>query len=118
MNKNEKAPWTLVMGVYVLIAILGTILPMSQFIPASIDGEFSVQGMFQEMTSTRTLTGIGLDLTVAVWAGIAFGIVEIKRHKVRHWWIALVGTFLIGFSFSLPFFLFLRERALARQASS
>lgn len=103
------------MIVYLVIAVLGTVLPMSQFIPASIDGEFTVQGMFQEMTSTRTLTGVSLDLTVAVWAGLAFGFIEIKRHKVRHWWIALVGTFLIGFSFSLPFFLFLRERALFKK---
>ncbi|NCN04038.1 MAG: DUF2834 domain-containing protein [Spirochaetales bacterium] len=97
---------------YLVIAIIGIILPMSQFIPASLDGEFSVGGMLEEMTNTRTLTGVSLDLTVALLAGMSFGIFEVRRQRIRWAWVALLGTFLIGFSFRLPFFLFLREGAL------
>lgn len=97
--------------IYLVLAILGIVLPMSQFIPASLDGEFSVAGMIEGMTANRTVTGVTLDFMVAVVTGIIFGVFEAVRLKIRLAWIPLVGTFLIGFSFGLPFFLYLRERA-------
>jgi hypothetical protein len=103
--------------IYLVLAIVGIALPMSQFIPASMAGEFSVGEMFRQMTATRTITGVTLDFMVAVATGLFFGVTETVRIKVRLWWIALAGTFLIGFSFGLPFFLFLRERALERAAA-
>jgi hypothetical protein len=99
--------------IYLILAVIGIILPMSQFIPAAAEGSFSVAGMAAEMTATRTVTGIALDFLVAVAAGFTFGLFEIRRLKIRRWWIPLIGTFFIGFSFGLPFFLHLRERALA-----
>jgi hypothetical protein len=98
--------------IYLVLAIIGIALPMSQFIPASLAGEFSVGGMFAQMTATRTITGVTLDFFVAVVTGLYFGITETVQKRVRLWWIALIGTVLIGFSFGLPFFLFLRERTL------
>jgi hypothetical protein len=100
--------------IYLALAILGIILPMSQFIPASLDGEFTIGGMFQAMTANRTITGVTLDFTVAVITGLFFGVLEAIRLRIKLAWIALVGTFLIGFSFGLPFFLYLRELALER----
>ena len=102
--------------IYLVLAVAGIILPMSQFIPASLAGEFTVSDMFAQMTATRTITGVTLDFMVAVVTGLYFGITESVQKRVRLWWIALGGTFLIGFSFGLPFFLFLRERALEREA--
>jgi hypothetical protein len=55
--------YLMIRTIYLVAAILGIILPMIQFIPASVA-------------------------------------------------IPLAGTFFIGFSFGLPFFLYLRERAL------
>ena len=100
--------------IFLVLAILGVVLPMSQFIPASLDGEFTVGGMFEAMTADRTITGVTLDFTVAVVTGLVFGIYEAIRLKMKLAWIPLVGTFLIGFSFGLPFFLYLRELALER----
>lgn len=100
--------------VFLLLAALGIVLPMSQFIPASIDGEFTVGGMVAEMTATRTITGVTLDFMVAAVTAVIFGALEARRLRIRTAWIALIGTFLIGLSFGLPFFLYLRERAVNR----
>lgn len=102
--------------VYLLLAVAGTVLPMSQFIPASIAGEFSIGGMFAAMFANRTITGVSLDFLVVVTTGLVLGITETIRLRVRLWWVALTGTFLIGASFGLPFFLFMRELAIAQQA--
>ncbi|MFW5689120.1 MAG: DUF2834 domain-containing protein [Spirochaetota bacterium] len=101
---------------FLVLALLGIVLPMSQFIPASIDGEFTVAGMFAEMTATRTITGVTFDFMVVVVTAIVFGAWEAFRLKIRLAWIPLLGTFLFGASFGLPFFLYLRERAIVREA--
>lgn len=103
---------------YLGLAFVGIILPMSQFIPASLDGEFSVGGMFEAMFANRTIAGVSLDFTVVVVTAIAFGVAEAVRLRLRLAWIALAGTFLIGASFGLPFLLYLRERAIEAGGSA
>jgi len=102
---------------FLLLSVAGIILPMSQFIPASISGEFTIGGMFAAMTSSRTITGVTFDFLVVVLTALAFGIIESIRLKIKWAWVCLVGTFLIGASFGFPFFLFLREGALAKRQS-
>jgi hypothetical protein len=95
--------------IYLVLAVAGAVLPMSQFIPASIDGTFSVAALIADSTDTRLVTGLTLDLAVAALSGVTFILVDSIRKKIKLAWIALVGTVLIGFSFGLPFYLFLRE---------
>jgi hypothetical protein len=95
--------------VYLTLAVLGTILPMSQFIPASIEGSFSIGALWADSTDTQLVTGLTYDLMVAAVTGLLFIVVDAVRNKIKLAWISVVGTFLIGFSFGLPFYLFLRE---------
>ena len=104
-------------AIFLILAILGTVLPMSQFIPASMDGEFTVGGMFEAMTADRTITGVTFDFFVVVLTALVFGAYEGVRLRIKWFWVPLIGTFLIGASFGFPFFLYLRERAIERQAS-
>ncbi len=104
--------------VYLVLAALGTILPMSQFIPASIEGTFSVAALWADSTDTQLVTGLTYDLMVAAVTGLLFIVVDAVRHKIRLAWISLLGTFLIGFSFGLPFYLFLREVKLRPNVAS
>ena len=101
--------------IYFILAIIGIILPMSQFIPATIAGEFSLDGLFKDMTQNRILTGVSLDFFIAATAAIVFIIIEGRKKKVSLVWVAIAGTFLIGLSFGLPFFLYLRERSLEKR---
>ncbi len=103
---------------YLILAILGAVLPLSQFVPASMDGSFSVANLVNELMATRNLRGIAFDLMVAAVTGIVFIIAEARRLSIRLVWIPLLGTVLIGFSFGLPFFLFLRERNAPRGQGS
>ncbi|MFP4331501.1 MAG: DUF2834 domain-containing protein [Alkalispirochaetaceae bacterium] len=94
---------------YLLLAILGAVLPLSQFVPASIDGSFSVGQLISELMATRNLRGVAFDLLVAAVTGVVFMVVEGRRKRVAHLWLPLIGTVFVGFSFGLPIFLFLRE---------
>ena len=104
--------------IFLALAVLGIVLPMSQFIPASLDGEFTVAGMFDAMFANRTIAGVSLDFTVVVLTAIIFGAFEAARLKIKLAWIPLIGSFAIGASFGLPFFLYLRELALAKESTS
>jgi uncharacterized membrane protein len=101
--------------IYLIIAVLGAVLPLSQFIPASLAGQFSIGGLIDDITANRNVAGLSLDLGVAALAGIVFMVAETVRMRIRLAWIAIVGTIIIGFSFGLPFFLFLRELRLAKK---
>lgn len=101
-------------SLYLVLAAAGTVLPMSQFIPATMAGEFSVAGMFEAMFANQVIAGVSLDFTVVVVTALVFAGFETARLKIKTAWIPFVGTFLIGASFGLPFFLYLRERALER----
>ena len=37
---------------------------------------------------------------------------ESKKLNMKNMWVVYIGTFLIAFAFSAPFFLFLRERRI------
>lgn len=100
--------------VYLALAVAGIILPMSQFIPASLAGEFTITGMFDAMFANQTIAGVSLDFTVVVFTCLFLAVTETLRLRVRLWWVALAGTFLIGASFGVPFFLFMRELSLDR----
>ena len=95
---------------YLVLALLGAALPLSQFVPASIDGSLTVTSLLSEAMATRTLRGLSFDLLLAAITGIIFMVVQSRREGLRHLWAPLLGTLFIGFSFGLPLFLYLRER--------
>ena len=55
---------------------------------------------------------ISRDLLIGASAVFIWIVNESKRLSIRYMWIVYLGTFLIAFAFSAPFFLFLRERRL------
>lgn len=103
---------------YLCLAVLGAALPLSQFVPASMDGSFSVANLLSELMSTKNLRGIAFDLGIAALTGVVFMIAEARRMKIRLVWLPLLGTVLIGYSFGLPLFLYLRERARTNGSDS
>ncbi|WP_174274952.1 DUF2834 domain-containing protein [Sphingomonas bacterium] len=97
--------------IYAMLALLGAAIPMAPFVPwvaaHGIDARLFVQALF----ANRISAFFGLDVIVSAVVLILFVLVEGKRAKVRHRWLPIVATCLIGVSCGLPLFLALRERA-------
>ena len=55
---------------------------------------------------------ISRDLLVGASAIFIWIVNESKKLNMKNMWVVYVGTFLIAFAFSAPFFLFLRERRI------
>ena len=70
-------------------------------------------GLFiRELFANRIGGFFGLDVVVSALVLIPFVFVEGRRLGVKRLWLPVVGTLLVGVSFGLPHFLFLRESQL------
>jgi hypothetical protein len=99
---------------YLILSVLGFLLPYSQFLPWLREHGFDWQEFRYEMFENRIASFFVYDVLVAAGALLVFMIVEGARVGVRHLWAPILGTFLVGVSFALPLFLFLREERLRK----
>jgi hypothetical protein len=100
--------------IFLALAILGIILPYSQFISYMLDGGLDVIVMLELLFSNRISSFIAMDLFVSAIVFLFFVFDESKRLELGDLWIPLAGTFLVGMSFGFPIFLYLREKKIKR----
>ncbi len=100
--------------IYLILAILGALLPMiSNFQFAYEYGfAFDIKKFIQLANDNPAAESISRDLFISASAVFIWIINEAKKLDIKNMWIVYIGTFLIAFAFSAPFFLFLRERRL------
>ena len=99
---------------YLLLAIAGAILPMiSNFHFAMEYGpSFDIKKFILLANANPAAESLSRDLFIGASAIFIWIINESKRLNMKNMWIVYIGTFLIAFAFSAPFFLFLRERRI------
>ncbi len=94
---------------YLALAILGFILPYSQFIPWLMEHRLNVPLLFAEILESRLSGFAWLDVIISALALLVFIGKDGRKERIPHLWLPILGTFLIGVSFGLPMFLCLRE---------
>jgi len=95
--------------IYVLLSLIGAILPCYYMVPFLKEHNFDYQLFIDQMFLNHVSTFFSVNVLVAMGVLIIFIILEYTKHQVRFSWIAVLGTCLFGISFGLPFFLFLKE---------
>jgi Terpene cyclase DEP1 len=98
---------------YLSLAVVGAVLPYSQFVPWLVDHGLNLRLLISELFSTRIGGFFGLDVLVSAAVLLGFIRRESALRDVPLRWLPVVATCLIGVSCGLPLFLFLRERRLA-----
>ena len=96
--------------VYLALAIVGAIWPMSYFIAWFNDNGWSLGGMIDAWHANAATSGLVYDLTIAAIALTVWVIAECLRRKEWLGLVAIPATFMIGVSCGLPLFLWLRTR--------
>ena len=95
---------------YLALAVIGAVWPMTHFLAYLAGDGGSLPGMVALWTANDAVTGLSLDLLIS---GTALAVWCVAETRVRKNWIALVAipaTLLVGVSFGLPLYLFLRTR--------
>jgi len=99
--------------IYLSIAIVGTILPMRQFLLWSVDNTLTIQNLIAAWNTNLAATGLYYDMLITAAALTVWIVVEV--YVRRDYWVALVcipAIFAIGVSCALPLYLFLRTRPI------
>jgi len=96
--------------VYLVLAVLGVVIPHSQFLPWAFAHGVDVPLMMHELFINHISTYFTLDLLVAGAAALVFMIQKGIEVPVPHIWVPIAVTLIVGLSCGLPLFLFLLER--------
>jgi hypothetical protein len=97
---------------YLILALLGAILPLSQLVPFLGMYGFDVPLLFRQLFQTHASAFFGLDVIVSSVVLWLFVFHEGRRLRMKNLWLYILCNLLVGVSLALPLFLFFRERVI------
>jgi hypothetical protein len=97
---------------YLVGAILGTFLPLSQFIPFLAAHGLNLQLFFEQLFQTPVSGFFGMDVIVSSLVLWVFVFAEGRKLRMKSLWLYIVCNLAVGVSLALPLFLFFRERKI------
>jgi hypothetical protein len=104
--------------IYLLLCLLGAILPYWQFVPWVADHGLNLGLMIHELFANRISAFFGMDVVVSAVALIVFMRIESARVGIGKRWIQILAVLVVGVSLGLPLFLYMRELQLERTAEA
>jgi Protein of unknown function DUF2834 len=102
---------------YLVLAVLGIVLPYSQFIPFVRDYGLDLPLFFNQLFANRISGFFAFDVIVSSLVLWVFVLVEGRRSRLRHLWAPVVANLAVGVSLGLPLFLYMRENRHMRENS-
>ena len=99
---------------YLFLSILGAVLPMLANVEFAREygNNFDLNNFISLANINPAAKSISRDLLVGASPIFIWIVNESKKLNMKNMWVVYIGTFLIAFAFSAPFFLFLRERRI------
>lgn len=99
-------------NLYLILCLLGTLLPYSQFLPFVRAHGLDPQLFFEQLFSTPISGFFGLDVIVSSLVLWTLVYIDGRRYRVKHLWAPIAANLAVGVSLGLPLFLYLREARL------
>ena len=97
---------------YLIGAILGTVLPLSQFFRFVAQNGFDLPLFFTQLFANPVSAFFGVDVIVSSLVLWLFVFSEGRRRGMKYLWLYVLCNLTVGVSLALPLFLFVRERTL------
>ena len=98
---------------YLVLCILGTVLPCSQLLPFIREHGLNVSLMIEQLFANRISGFFGLDVIISSLVLWVLVLTEGRRQRMSRLWVYIAGSLVVGVSLGLPLFLYVRERKLA-----
>ena len=99
---------------YLIAAILGTILPLYFFVPFVLTYGLDVPAFFRQLFQNQVSSAFGIDVFISSIVLWLFVFSEGRRRGMKNLWCYLLCNLLFGVSSGLPLFLYFRERTVSR----
>jgi hypothetical protein len=97
-------------ALYLVLAILGAVVPMYHFVAWFRAEGWSLGGMIAAWNVNSATTGLVWDLTIAAVALTVFVIAECWARRDWLGLVAVPATYCVGVSLGVPLYLWLRSR--------
>lgn len=95
--------------IYLLLFILGVIIPSSQFISFLSENGLDIPLLFHQLFANRISAFFGLDVIISAVVLLVLIFTEGRKENIRHMWIPVLATLAVGVSAGLPLYLYMRE---------
>ena len=94
---------------YLIIAIIGTAVPLSYFIRFLMEHGFQPGLFSDQMFGSRIASFFAWDVIISTLAVFVLVITEGKRRGMRYRWAYILMNLMVGVSLALPAFLYARQ---------
>jgi len=95
--------------VYLALCVVGAFLPYSQFIPWFLEHGLDLSLFLDQLFANRIGGFFGLDAIVSSLVLWVFVFSEGRRIGMRHLWLPVLASLVVGVSLGLPLFLYMRQ---------
>lgn len=95
---------------YLVLCVLGLVLPAAAIVPWVAANGLAPRLFADALFANRVSAFFALDVVVSAIVVIVLVLGEGRRRGVGHLWAPIAGTLLVGVSFGLPLYLWLRSR--------
>jgi Terpene cyclase DEP1 len=97
---------------YLIAAIVGTVLPLYFFVPFVLTHGLDVPAFFRELFQNQVSSAFGIDVFISSIVLWLFIFSEGRRRGMNNLWCYVLCNLLFGVSSGLPLFLYFRERKI------
>jgi len=102
--------------VYLLLCVVGIVLPYWQFVPWVAANGLNMSLFFQRLFANRISAFFAMDVIVSAVTLLVFSRVEGARLGMTGRLLVVLAVLTVGVSLALPLFLYLRERKLEQSS--
>ncbi|SFA87689.1 MULTISPECIES: DUF2834 domain-containing protein [unclassified Bacillus (in: firmicutes)] len=95
--------------VYILLTVIGAILPYYFFINFIMVNGLNLKLLGDYLFANTISSFFATDFFISCIVFWLFMYNEVKKYKIKEWWICLILNLTIGLSCALPLFLYFRH---------
>lgn len=94
---------------YIICAVIGTIVPWFFFASFLSKEGFNIPLLFQSLFVNGAAGGFSSDVLISIVVFLVWSFGDAQQKQVKHWWLVLPASCLVGLSLALPLYLYLRS---------
>lgn len=100
--------------IYIILTILGAIIPLTEFISFINENGLNFSILIKQAFENHISAFAWLDVIITVIVIVVMTIDFSKKSEVKNIWIPILASLTVGASFGLPLLMFMRELQLEK----
>lgn len=97
---------------YIILAVLGTILPYLFFVPFLLTNGLNLALLIEQLFANQISSFFATDFFISCIVFWVYLYQETTHYRIKWWWVCILANLLVGLSLALPLFLYMRTLAM------